>query len=139
MSFTYPRTIHFNDTDAAGVVFFANVLTICHEAYESSLAEAGVDIRKFFSTANKYAVPIVHASIDFLSPIFCGDRLSIYLEPQILNEYSFEITYWITQEGVTPPIPLGEAKTKHVCINTVTRARAIISEEIKQWLFMTVS
>jgi len=36
MPFTYSRTVHFADTDAAGVVFFANFLAICHEAYEES-------------------------------------------------------------------------------------------------------
>ena len=41
MPFTYERTIHFADTDAAGVVFFANYLRLCHEAYEEALAAAG--------------------------------------------------------------------------------------------------
>ena len=42
MPFVYHRTIRFADTDAAGVVFFPNYLTICHEAYEESLAAAGI-------------------------------------------------------------------------------------------------
>ena len=42
MPFTYARTVHFPDTDAAGVVFFPNYLSICHEAYEEALAAANV-------------------------------------------------------------------------------------------------
>ena len=34
MAFAYYYTVRFQDTDAAGVVYFANVLRICHEAYE---------------------------------------------------------------------------------------------------------
>lgn len=44
MSFAYSRHIHFRDTDAAGVVFFANYLALCHEAYEEALAAAGLEI-----------------------------------------------------------------------------------------------
>ena len=48
MAFVYHRTIHFGDTDAAGVVFFPNYLAICHEAYEESLAAAGLELKSFF-------------------------------------------------------------------------------------------
>jgi len=34
MTFAYDRKIHFADTDSAGVVYFARLLSICHEAYE---------------------------------------------------------------------------------------------------------
>ena len=38
MPFAYLRTIHFPDTDAAGVVFFPNYFAMCHEAYEEALS-----------------------------------------------------------------------------------------------------
>jgi len=127
----YTRTVHFQDTDAAGVVFFANVLGICHEAYEHSL-QSVVNLKDFFSSTNSYAIPIVHASVDFFSPIFCGDRLAITLEPQILSEHAFLINYKITNLEST--ITLCQAQTKHVCINTATRTKLILPTEIKQWL-----
>ncbi|MEM6398800.1 MAG: thioesterase family protein, partial [Cyanobacteria bacterium P01_D01_bin.116] len=64
MSFTYNRTIRFQDTDAAGVVYFANVLAICHEAYEASLESLGIDIKQFFTNSST-AFPIIHADVDF--------------------------------------------------------------------------
>ena len=45
MPFVYRRTIRFADTDAAGVVFFPNYLAICHEAYEESLADDGIELK----------------------------------------------------------------------------------------------
>ncbi|MFS8118916.1 MAG: acyl-CoA thioesterase, partial [Microcoleus sp.] len=45
MSFSYTRTVRFQDTDAAGVVYFANVLAMCHEAYEASLAASGINLK----------------------------------------------------------------------------------------------
>ena len=78
MTFTYTRTVRFKDTDAAGVVYFANVLAMCHEACEESLASSGINLKVFFSNSS-VTIPIVHASVDFLRPMFCGDQLLINL------------------------------------------------------------
>ena len=52
-AFVYTRSIRFHETDAAGVVYFANVLVLCHEAYEASLAAAGIDLGEFFSDPDR--------------------------------------------------------------------------------------
>ena len=52
MTFAYDRKIHFADTDSAGVVYFARLLSICHEAYEHYLENLGVDLRSFFSKSH---------------------------------------------------------------------------------------
>lgn len=92
MSFTYQRIVRFQDTDAAGVVYFANVLAICHEAYEASLAASGIDLNTFFRGTD-VAIPIVHASVDFMRPLRCGDRLEIHLTPTPLSSSEFAIAY----------------------------------------------
>jgi 1,4-dihydroxy-2-naphthoyl-CoA hydrolase len=133
MSFSYFRTVHFRDTDAAGVVYFANVLAICHEAYEASLIVAGVDMRSFFSTRAAIAVPIIHAEVDFMTPIHCGDRLRVELLPQSLTQDRFEIHYQIFGEAV-PEALLGKAMTRHQCIQPTTRQRHPLSPELTHWL-----
>ena len=94
MPFLYQRTIHFKDTDAAGVVYFANVLSMCHEAYEASLQSIGIDLNAFFRDRQR-AIPIVHASVDFFQPMFCGDTYSIELTPTLLKPSEFSIAYQI--------------------------------------------
>ncbi len=132
MPFTHNRTICFRDTDAAGVVYFANVLSICHEAYEASLAASGINLKSFFNN-QVAAIPISHASVDFKSPMFCGDKLLIYLMPQQLNDSKFEITYQIVAASSSEP-QLAKALTKHVCIDPITRTKTQLPEEIIQWL-----
>ncbi|AFY73460.1 putative thioesterase [Synechococcus sp. PCC 7502] len=127
----YHRTVHFQDTDAAGVVFFANILTICHEAYEYSLQLQGINLKLFFSNSGDYAVPIVRAEVDFFKPIFCGDRLLVELKPQQIDSYSFTISYKVTNEDAKV---LSTAQTKHVCISTSDRTRLEIPEELQQWI-----
>ena len=132
MSFTYNRTIRFQDTDAAGVVYFANVLSICHEAYEESLTVAGINLKTFFSNSST-AIPIVHTSVDFFAPMFCGDKLLINLKPQQLSDTKFEIVYEIVTDSSSQQI-LAKAMTRHICINPITRTRTPFPDPIVQWL-----
>jgi 1,4-dihydroxy-2-naphthoyl-CoA hydrolase len=116
MSFSYLRTIRFRDTDAAGVVYFAQGLVICHEAYEQSLAEAGIHPHLFFR-AGDYIVPIIHAEIDFFRPMVCGDRVIVTLQVERKNESSFCVIYQISARD-RPEIQLAKAITRHVCLQT---------------------
>lgn len=129
MPFTHNRTVHFQDTDAAGVVYFANVLGICHEAYEESLETSGINIKVFF-TSSSVAFPIVHASVDFLRPMFCGDKLVISLMPQKLGIDKFEIAYEITDGDMV----VAKAITRHVCIEVSSRSKQELPDEIIRWL-----
>ena len=129
MPFVYQRTIRFQDTDAAGVVYFANVLAMCHEAYEESLAASGIDLKLYF-TALDFAIPIVHASVDFFRPMFCGERLFIHLNPQAIGKDNFEINYII----ILAEKQVAKAITKHVCINPASRTRQKLPDKLIQWL-----
>ncbi|MEH2330375.1 acyl-CoA thioesterase [Nostoc sp.] len=129
MPFTYKRTVRFQDTDAAGVVFFANVLAICHEAYEESLEASSINLKDFFTNPS-VGFPIVHASVDFLRPMFVGDKLLISLIPQKIGVDKFEITYEISVSQVI----VAKAITRHVCIDVSSRSKQELPEEIVQWL-----
>ncbi|WP_365939937.1 thioesterase family protein [Moorena sp. SIO3I8] len=132
ISFTYNRTVRFSDTDAAGVVYFANVLSICHEAYEASLDVSGINLKSFF-TQPAVAIPIVHASVDFLGPMFCGDPLLIHVMPEQLSESKFEIAYQVVTASSSQQL-LAKAITKHVCIDAMTRTKTPLPKEIVEWL-----
>ncbi|MBE9225899.1 acyl-CoA thioesterase [Phormidium sp. LEGE 05292] len=134
MPFTYSRTIRFQDTDAAGVVYFANVLAICHEAYEESLNVSNINLQQFFRN-DDFAIPIVHASADFLRPMFCGDRILINLSINQLNSQKFEINYQIN----TPDNEIiAKAITRHICIDPNTRTRKEVPSEILYWLQLLI-
>lgn len=140
MPFSHHRTIHFKDTDAAGVVYFSNVLTICHEAYEASLSAVSIPVKSFFCPAET-AFPIVHASVDFFRPLFCGDRVVIDLIPNQTSTHEFEIRYalfLVASDAEQAPVqsdrPSSKAYTRHVCIDGVTRRRKDLPAEITQWL-----
>ena len=130
MSFIFKRIIYFQDTDAAGVVYFTNILAMCHEAYEESLAKSGINLKGFFRNSD-VAIPIVHASVDFFHPMFCGDKIFIHLIPKQLASEKFEIAYRILTVSEQP---IATAVTKHICIEPINRTRKAISDEMIQWL-----
>lgn len=132
MPFSYERTIHFPDTDAAGVVFFANYLSICHEAYEEALGSAGIELRSFFSTAG-VIVPISKSNADYLRPLYCGDKLRILVKPSLLTDDSFCVEYEMYRRG-SPEKRVATVRTCHVCISTEKRERMALPAALLAWV-----
>ena len=132
MPFQYLRRVYLKDTDAAGVVYFARGLEICHEAYEESLANSKIDLQQML-VEKKVALPIVHAEINFLGPLFCGDCLTINLAADGIGNSEFSLEYQIFKEINCDRI-LAKAKTKHVCIDPNIRARINLPPTILNWL-----
>ncbi len=132
MVFNYSRRVYLADTDAAGVVYFARGLEICHEAYEESLTAAGISLQQMLR-GQEIALPITHAEIDFFRPLFCGDRLEIELTAKQINLTEFAIAYQIFTADNLAQV-LVKAKTSHVCINPQIRSRVDLPVAILNWL-----
>ncbi|MEM9944740.1 MAG: thioesterase family protein [Cyanobacteria bacterium P01_D01_bin.36] len=138
MPYQHCRVVRFHETDAAGVVYFANVLMLCHEAYEASLAAAGFDLGLYFSQAGDIAVPVVHTQSDFYQPLRCGDVVTIFLTPTQLTEHSFEISYQLyhrVQAAIAPTQKAAAiALTRHLCIDPNVRRRQPLPPELTNWI-----
>jgi len=132
MPFDYHRTVHFADTDAAGAVFFANYLAICHEAYEESLSASGIDLRAFFSD-HAVVVPIVKSDAEYSRPLSCGDKLRVSVHPAPLSDDSFEVRFEITRLG-PPAKKAALIRTEHVCIKSGARARTALPGPLSAWV-----
>jgi 1,4-dihydroxy-2-naphthoyl-CoA hydrolase len=138
MPFNCDYTVQFRDTDAAGVVYFASILSICHVAYEASLVAAGIELKSFVHNP-ECAVPIAHVSADFLRPLYCGDLLKIELIPTRSDECKFEIAYRIlivaeSAESERKLDVAAMATTKHVTIDPQLRKRRELPANIVNWL-----
>ena len=132
MTFNYLRRIYLADTDAAGVVYFAKGLEICHQAYEESLAEARINLNQTIREG-KTALPIVRAEIDFLRPIFLGDEIQVSLNTSLVSNSEFAIAYQISPSDRLEQI-LVKAQTKHVCIDPQIRKRIGLPSMMLEWL-----
>lgn len=132
MPFAYSRTVHFPDTDAAGVVFFARYLSMCHEAYEEALAAAGVPLGSFFAD-HGVVVPVSKSEASYLRPLMCGDKLRIEVTPSLLSQNSYALDYVIWKTGAAEK-RAAVVRTEHVCISSKTRERLPLPANVLAWV-----
>ena len=110
--FKYTTKIRLHDTDAAGIIFFANQLKIVHDAYEDLLEKFGWSFEKMLKGTN-YFLPIVNAESDYKTPVFVGDKITIAIKVGHIGKTSLSFEYTL-KRGKTL---VGTAKTVHVAIN----------------------
>lgn len=138
MVFSSQHRIRFEDTDAAGVMYFAQGLALCHRAYEESLLAAGVDLAAFFSPGAPLAYPIVHTQMTYRLPLRCGDCVTLTLASTRRSESSFEIAYQVHLSD-RPDQRAAAALTRHLCISPQSRDRQPLPPTMETWLQMTAS
>ena len=135
MPFTYSRTVRFADTDAAGIVYFANYLSLCHEAYEESLAAGGIDLGAFFRDTG-LIVPIAKSEAEYLRPLGPGDKLRIALTAERLTEHSYTTRYEIHRLG-RPEKLAARIRLEHVASSPAKRERVPLPPALVAWLEST--
>lgn len=127
--FTYTTKIRLHDTDAAGIIFFANQFKLIHDAYEDLLEEYGWSFEKMLKKTN-YFLPIVHAESDYILPVFVGDKIVIAIKVGHIGNTSFSFEYTL-HRGKTL---IGRAKTVHVTINQKTRKKMPLPDTMRRAL-----
>jgi acyl-CoA thioester hydrolase len=86
----FALTIYFEDTDAAGIVYYANYLKFMERARSDMIRAAGVDqVAELKETGNAYAVAEV--SIRYRKPAFLGDELIVVSTVQAIRAVSITI------------------------------------------------
>jgi acyl-CoA thioester hydrolase len=78
-SFAYPVTIFWEDTDAGGVVYYANYLRFLERCRTQWLKALGVDQLKLRAQRSLQFV-VVNVSVDFLRPAVLNDEVIVTAE-----------------------------------------------------------
>ena len=112
MAKPYQTTIRLHDTDAAGVVYFASVFRIAHEAYEDFLGNIGFRLARMMK-AGDVALPIVHAEADYALPLRLGEMISIEATVDQVGRSSFGMRYRLLRGDKTCAV----VQTVHVAID----------------------
>lgn len=69
------RAIRFQDVDAAGIIFYARALDLCHDLYVEFMAEAGKPLDA--ALRGPWLAPIRHVEADYIKPLRFGDRVEV--------------------------------------------------------------
>lgn len=72
-AFIYKRRIAFHETDAAGVVYFANFFHLAEEAETHAIASLNCIV-----TRDGYLYPRVHVEADYLAPLQFFDEVAVH-------------------------------------------------------------
>ncbi|MEJ6603280.1 MAG: thioesterase family protein [Opitutaceae bacterium] len=131
-TFRYNRTIHFSDTDAAGVVFFARYLSIAHEAYEEALGANGILLAEFFSD-NGVVIPITRSEASYLRPLHAGEKICVDVTPVQSGPHSYTLDTTIWKIG-PPEKKAAVIQTEHVCITSTDRKKIDLPSELTGWI-----
>ncbi len=117
--FTYHQVVQLHDTDSYGIIFFANQLKFCHNAFEAFLAQVGHPLKPTRPTSGPMLV-IVHVQSDYRAPVHLGDRLTIDVGIAVLGTTSLTVRYSLrNQDGVV----VGAVTSVHVTIDAQSNAK----------------
>jgi YbgC/YbaW family acyl-CoA thioester hydrolase len=88
--------VEFGDTDMAGIAHFANFFRWMEAAEHALLRSLGLTVA-FAEGGQKYGLPRVAASCDYLRPVRFGDELAVTVAVEKLGRssvtYAFDFTH----------------------------------------------
>ena len=77
--FVWPVRVYYEDTDAGGIVYYANYLKFMERARTEWLRHYGIDLRELAAQAHKMVVGR-SANLDFVQPAHLGEELDVSVE-----------------------------------------------------------
>lgn len=129
-AFEHQLRVRFQHTDPAGIVFFANILTYCHEAYEELLRTAGMPLEKII-LSREQVLPIGHAEATFKRPFRAGQLITIKVTVGRIGERSFRLDYELFDESA---LHLATAATVHVAVDPASSESMSLAQPLREIL-----
>jgi len=114
--------IYYEDTDAGGVVYYANYLRFLERARTEFLAEKGIDVAEYHNKG--YFFPVIHVDIHYKKPARLGDFIGVTAD--LIEMTNATVTF--RQNIVRNDVLLVESTVKLVCINTDGKPRRLPPE-----------
>ncbi len=130
MFLTHSR-VRMDDTDAAGIIFFANQFRLVHDAWDDFLESEGHSFYKMVFEDN-FLFVIVHAESDYLAPLTVGDELDIEVKVEKIGTTSLAMVYRIYKSNDQSLV--GTAKMVHVCLDRIHRTKQPIPDSCRALL-----
>lgn len=122
MTHEFPVTVYYEDTDMAGIVYYANYLRFIERARSEVVELLGVDQRAMREQDVVFAVTRVEA--DYLGSARLGDRLIIKSE-----HYAQGAVRWVFDQVVElDGKPIFKAKVTAACMSTSGRPTRLPAE-----------
>ncbi|PHS15382.1 MAG: tol-pal system-associated acyl-CoA thioesterase [Kangiella sp.] len=131
--FIWPIRVYYEDTDAGGVVYYANYLKFYERARSEWLNALNIDQPLLLS--EKVAFVVRKAEIDYIKPARLNDSLQIITRIKRLKAVSidFEQQISIIKSGFEPEL-INKVKIKVACLNIESFIPCRIPIQVKEEL-----
>jgi 4-hydroxybenzoyl-CoA thioesterase len=117
MSVVWDRPVGFDETDAAGIVFFARFFHWCHEAMERFFDGVPGGYVELI-TRRRIGFPTVHATADWKLPFRYGDTTRIETSVVRLGTTSATLRFGLSRLRSGSKVAEMAATIEHVCVAT---------------------
>ncbi len=114
-AFRLPVRVYYEDTDAAGVVYYANYLRFMERARTEWLASLGFELGTL-ERVQRIAFVVHRVEIDYRLPARLGDRLDATLALRELNRARIVMS----QEVLRTEQPVASARVTLACLDRAT-------------------
>lgn len=114
-AFAWPVRVYYEDTDAGGVVYYANYLRFMERARTEWLRALGYD-QGVLAKQEGVLFVVRAVAIDYLRPSLYDDSLRITVEPAKVGGTSIAFT----QRVLRGPEVLATASVRVVCVDAVS-------------------
>lgn len=115
--------VYYDDTDAGGVVYYANYLKYLERARTDFMEQLGFSVKGYQDEGIWFTV--VRIEVNYRSPAFYGDVVDVSTQLVEAKRVRFTLTHTIrNSKGVL----LVEATTTMACVDSTMKPRALPEE-----------
>jgi acyl-CoA thioester hydrolase len=128
-SFSIPCRIYWEDTDAGGVVYYANYLKFLERCRTDWLRALGID-QNALRAERGLQFAVVSITVDFLRPAILNDEILVTAELERLSGATIVFKQTILRAGVQ----LIDASVRAACLDSGTlKPRPIPKDLFVEW------
>lgn len=127
--FNWPIRVYYEDTDAGGVVFYANYLKFFERARTEWLRATGIDQSTLIETHQAMFV-VKSAAVDYHAPAKLDDELKISVVVERLGGASVHFLQEAWRMGADTPQLLATGRVKVVCVDAASFRPSPIPEHV---------
>lgn len=113
----YTTRIYYQDTDAGGVVYYANYLKFIEKSWFDYLMSIGLSLPEWESKGT-YMI-IKNVSLDLIEPLRYGDTITAITEITDVRNAYFILSHKVMKDNK----PVARCETKMVCIDGKARPK----------------
>jgi acyl-CoA thioester hydrolase len=119
MAFSWPSRVYWEDTDAGGIVYYANYLRFLERARTEWLRQRGFSQQRL-QQEEGILFTVVSLEIEYRAPARLDDELEVSCEPQQHGPASLRFAQCVHRRAAGARVLLVEASVRVACLDART-------------------